>query len=126
MRPLIRQGKDAVVIGKPAGRLKKYDVALYKSGDKYLLHRVLEVRDGYYITAGDNNTFLEKIPDERVIGVMTELNRGGKPYDLNSFKYRFYVKNWCGRFKFKSFLLNVPRKTRRFLSRVYHKIFKKG
>ncbi len=30
MRPLLRQGKDVVVIERPAGRLKKYDAALYK------------------------------------------------------------------------------------------------
>ena len=124
MRPLIRQGKDLVVIRKPQGRLKKYDVALYKSKEKYLLHRVLQVCDGYYIIAGDNNTVLEKVADNKIIGVMTELDRGGKKYDLNSFKYRFYVKAWCGNFKYKCLFLKPPRAFRRFLSKVYHKIFK--
>ena len=30
MRPLIRQDRDILIIEKPVGRLKKYDVPLYK------------------------------------------------------------------------------------------------
>ena len=124
MRPLIRQGKDVVVIKKPQSRLEKYDVALYKINGKYLLHRVLDVCDGYYIIAGDNNTFLEKVKDEHIIGVMTALKRGGKDYDLNSRKYRFYAKNWCGKFRLKCAFLKPAHAVRRGLSRIYHKVFK--
>lgn len=122
MMPLIRQGKDAVVISKPEGRLKKYDVALYKIKDKYLLHRVLKVCDGYYIIAGDNNTFLEKIPDEKIIGVMTELNRGGNKCDLNGKKYRFYAKAWCGNFRLKSFIIKAWRAVYGFAWKACEKI----
>ena len=124
MRPLIRQGKDIIVVTKPSGSLEKYDVILYKVKNEYLLHRILEVHDGYYTVAGDNNTFLEKVTDEQIIGVMTAFKRGGKEYDLNSRKYRFYTKYWCGRFKLKCAVLKPPRAVRRGLSRVYHKVFK--
>ena len=126
MRPLIRQGKDVIVITKPQLRPEKYDVILYKVKDKYLLHRVLEVHDGYYTVAGDNNTFLEKVEERQILGVMTEFLRGGKQYDLNSRKYRFYTKNYCGKFKLKCAVLKPYRALRSGLSRAYHKIFKKG
>ena len=48
MYPLIRQGKDLVVIEPVSGRLKKYDVPLYKrSNDShvYVLHRIIMVRE---------------------------------------------------------------------------------
>ena len=51
MMPLLRQRKDIIEIRrKEPGRCKKYDVVLYKRGDKYILHRILNVLpDGYNI-----------------------------------------------------------------------------
>ena len=50
MRPLIREGKDVLVIKKPAGRLKKYDIPLYKrDSGEYVLHRILKVREKDYV-----------------------------------------------------------------------------
>lgn len=43
MRPLLHQERDLVVIEVPTGRLKKYDVALYKRGTDTVLHRVIQV-----------------------------------------------------------------------------------
>lgn len=40
MEPLLRTRRDVVVIEKPAGRLKKYDVPLYRRGEDYVLHRM--------------------------------------------------------------------------------------
>ena len=49
MEPMLRQNRDLVVIRVPSSRLKKYDVALYKRGDNYVLHRVVGVGDGHYL-----------------------------------------------------------------------------
>ncbi len=43
MNPMLYQNRDLVVIEVPKGRLKKYDVALYKRGKSYVLHRVIGV-----------------------------------------------------------------------------------
>ena len=49
MLPMIRQGRDLLVIEKPAGRLKRYDIPLYKRDNgRYVLHRILKVRDKDY------------------------------------------------------------------------------
>lgn len=50
MLPMLKTGRDSVVIRPPAGRLKRLDVALYKRGGDYVLHRVIEVKDGGYVT----------------------------------------------------------------------------
>ena len=45
MMPLIKQGRDLLVIEKTAGKLKKYDIPLYKRDNgQYVLHRILKVR----------------------------------------------------------------------------------
>ena len=55
MLPLIREGRDLIILKKPEGRLKKYDVPLYKrDSGQYVLHRVLKVRESDYVICGDN------------------------------------------------------------------------
>lgn len=39
MEPMLRQDRDLVVIRIPFSRLRKYDVALYKRGDSYVLRK---------------------------------------------------------------------------------------
>ena len=41
MLPLIRQGRDAMVIGKRPEVLKQYDVVLYHLNGRYVLHRLI-------------------------------------------------------------------------------------
>ena len=36
MWPLIHQGRDNIIIVRPRGRLKKYDVPVYKDGKRYV------------------------------------------------------------------------------------------
>ena len=69
MLPMLKTGRDSVVIVKKEARLRPLDVALYKRGDKYVLHRVISVIDGGYIIRGDNCYSDEKIPESAVFGV---------------------------------------------------------
>lgn len=81
MLPLLRQDRDLVVIEKKNNEpLKRFDVALYKRGEKYVLHRVINVKDGSYEIRGDNTFVMEHVPDDSVIGVLTEINRNGKSF----------------------------------------------
>ena len=54
MRPMIKSGRDVVVIEKKKDRLNPLDVALYIRGDSLILHRVLSVTNDGYIMRGDN------------------------------------------------------------------------
>lgn len=93
MMPMLRDRRDTVVITPVSGRLKKYDVALYRSGEKYFLHRVVKVLPDSYVFCGDNRTVLEKgIRDDDVIGRLSEVWRGEKKLDLDGFGYKFYSK----------------------------------
>lgn len=93
MKPMLRDRRDTVVIVPVKGRLKKYDVALYRSGEKYLLHRVVKVLPDSYVFCGDNRVVLEKgIGDDDVIGRLSEVWRGEKKLDLDGFGYKFYSR----------------------------------
>ena len=96
MRPMLRHRRDRVII-KPVGeaRLSKWDLPLYKRPDgKYVLHRIIGVEDGYYVIRGDNTFVKEKVPDDWIVGVMTEFYRGKRHVMADDKGYRRYAAFW--------------------------------
>jgi len=123
MKPLLDGKKDTVIVSKKAGRLKKYDVALYRIADgRHVLHRVIAVKDGYYITRGDNTYTNEKINEDDVIGVLTSFRRKGKSCTTDKFSYKLYSVFWHFIYPLRYLFLKI----RTFFSRAFRKIFKKG
>ena len=96
MRPMLRNRRDRVIIRSTEGkRLSKWDLPLYKRPDgKYVLHRVIEVRDGYYVIRGDNTYAKEHVPDDWIVGVMTEFYRGERHVLATNRGYRRYAAFW--------------------------------
>ena len=95
MRPLFKTGRDVILIKKAENRLKKFDVALYKSPvGKYTLHRVIGFFDEGYLIRGDNTFTVERVPYESVLGVLVEFNRKGKKHTVEEKGYIFYYKIW--------------------------------
>ena len=109
MMPLLRQKKDIIEIhDKGSERCKKYDVILYKSGDRYILHRILKVLPDRYVVAGDHNTFLDPpVTDDMIVGVMTQVIRDGKSITPDNFWYKMYVHLWCDFYPIRVFLLKA-------------------
>ena len=97
MLPMLRDGRDTVVLSKPAGRLKRFDLPLYRRANgSFVLHRVIGFDgDGSYVLCGDNQIVKEYgINDSNVIAVVTEFDRKGKHYTTRSFSYRAYALFW--------------------------------
>ena len=122
MRPLIRQDRDILIIEKPNGRLKKYDVPLYKrDSGQYVLHRVLKVRENDYVICGDNRYNKEYgITDRHIIGVLTAVVRDGKEVPITDLRYRLYVHLWCDLFPLRAFILKA-KKFPKWLKKRYEK-----
>ena len=108
MMPLLREGRDVMIIKRPEGRLQRYDVALYKQADKYILHRVLKVKEDGYVMCGDHCTQREYgITDSDVIGVLVGVIRDGKQISTKDFGYRLYSHLWCDLFYIRVFILKI-------------------
>lgn len=109
MIPLIKQGRDVLIIEKNNGRLKKYDIPLYqRDNGQYVMHRVLKVRKNDYVICGDNRCHKETgITDGHIIGVLTGIIRNGKEISVTDFRYRVYVHLWCDFFPVRVFFIKI-------------------
>lgn len=109
MMPLLRQNRDVMIIERPEGRLKKYDVPLYKrKNGQYVLHRILKVREHDYVICGDHCVNKEYgITDEQIIGVLTGVIRDGKTISVNDFNYKVYYHLWCDFFYVRVTILRI-------------------
>ncbi len=129
MRPLIKQGRDIVVVKPISEKLKRLDVVLYATNDedkKYVLHRILKVNaDGTFFVAGDNNFNGETIKEEQIIGVMTGLIRGEKIKECNKKSMRIYSHLRCDAYTLRFFRLKLKSKIIGFLVKIKHLFRKK-
>ena len=75
MRPYLWEKRDKVFIVPCKSKLKKYDIVLYKNGGVYILHRIIGETDKEYIICGDNSGVKEIIPKDRIIGVVSAIQR---------------------------------------------------
>lgn len=108
MEPMLYERRDTVAVVPVKERLKKYDVALYRVGEQYVLHRVVKVLPDSYVFCGDNCIELEKgIADNDILGKLTKVWRDEEEMKLSGFKYGFYCRTRVLGF--------LPRKIRRRL-----------
>ncbi len=122
MYPLLRHRRDNIVVRPCNGRLKKYDVPLYKVGEKYVLHRIIKVLPDGYVICGDNCINKEyNIKDENILGVLTEVYRNDKKINMDGLPYKIYVR-MC---RFFYPLRVVYKKTVELFCRIKRRIRKK-
>lgn len=127
MEPLIRQGRDLLIMEQPCGRLKKYDVPLYRrDSGQYVLHRILRVRKEDYVTCGDNRCSREYgVTDAQIIGVLTAIVRNGREISMRNKWYRFYVHLWCDAFLVRAMVLRTIGFIRS-IARIFREMKQKG
>ena len=117
MMPLLKQGRDLFTVTKKGSeRCRKYDVVLYRRPpDKYVLHRVVKVRENDYVILGDNCINKEYgITDDDILGVMTSFVHKGKQHTVNDMTYRIYSHLWVDlsffRVNLKKLRMKIKRK----------------
>ena len=97
MLPLLRQGKDLFVLTKKgkSQHCKIGDVVLYKRNNRYILHRIIDVRKDDYVILGDNCVEKEYgIKDVDILAIMTGFIRNCTKYSVNDFMYKMYSFIW--------------------------------
>ena len=118
MLPLLRQGRDLFTVRKKGrARCKVGDVVLYKRPpDRYVLHRVVEVRPDDYVILGDNCISREYgIKDADILGVMTAFVRNGKQHSVREPGYRLYTFLWLHSANLRIFMKKCMLRLRRIL-----------
>ena len=122
MFPMLKNRRDTIVVKAKTERLKPLDVALYKRGDAYVLHRVLKVMDWGYIIRGDNCYNDEHIKEECVIGVLSEFFQKNKHILCTDKKYIAYAKRRVKSYPIRRFFVllfvkikNIAKKILKFL-----------
>ena len=114
MLPMLKSRRDTIVVRPKIERLKPLDVALYKRGDAYVLHRVITPIEGGYLIRGDNTYSDEHIPEAAVFGVLTEFYRKKKkePILCTDKKYLAYAKRRVKTYKVRRFFVRIKWKIR--------------
>lgn len=124
MWPMLKNNGQSVVVEKKKERLNKYDVAFYvRESGKYVLHRVVEVKDDGYIMQGDSQGFTEFIKEQNVFGKMLGFYKGKKYIQCTDEKYIKKVEKWhkggfCVKLKLKIFYFKLK------IKKIFCKIFK--
>ena len=98
MYPMLRQGRDSVLLSPISRKIRKYDLPLYRRANgQYVLHRVVGVnkKSRTYTCIGDNQFVLERgITREQMIDVVTVFWRDGKMIRTDSRAHRTYCRLW--------------------------------
>ena len=129
MMPLLREGRDLMVIEKRGEqRLKKYDAVLYKSHGRYVLHRILKVRPDDYVICGDNCIRREYgVRDGQILGVLKAVVRDGKrTINVTDRNYLVYVHLWCDFYHIRAALLFCRKACAYIFRKLIKKSFRKG
>lgn len=124
MMPLLRQGKDMFTVRKKGvERCRKGDVVLYRRPpDKYVLHRIVEVRPDDYVILGDNCVVKEYgIRDEDIIGVLTGYVRDGREHSVDEPAYRAYSNVWLNTIMLRTGLKRSWWKTKQLIKKMIRK-----
>ena len=92
MMPLLRHLKDSVIL-RPPERIRPGDIVLFdRRNGRYALHRVIRVREGRFLMAGDNQWFVEPgLPCAQVVGVVSAILRGDRQIRCDTLPMKIYA-----------------------------------
>ena len=95
MLPMLREGKDSVVLSKIPDLPRKYDVVLYKRANgQYVLHRLVRVGEKYTFL-GDNQFDHEYgIEQSQMIAYVSSFYRGKREKSVENIFYKIYCRLW--------------------------------
>lgn len=119
MQPMLREGRDTVILSAVTAPLRRFDIPLYQREDgSFVLHRIVRIEDGAYICIGDNQFRPEeRVRDAQIIAVVTAYRRGGRLRSLTSLGYRLYCRRRCGLRPLRYFLSRTKSKLKRLLNK---------
>lgn len=90
--PMLAPNRDIVCVCKKGkSAIKKDDVILFRSKQGLVLHRVIKVINGIYVTMGDNCSKPTQVTEDCICGVLTEFWNNGHKYLVSDDRYIDYI-----------------------------------
>ena len=118
MLPMLKQRRDTIVVRPKTEKLKPLDVALYRRGNNYVLHRVLYPTETGYVIRGDNCYTDEIVPEEDVFGVLTEFFSKDKHILCTDKSYLRYARRRVKSYPWRRFWVRLKQKIKNAVKRV--------
>lgn len=96
MWPFLVSKRDKVTLRKAEiGSLKKGDIVLFKTEDRYILHRITKLKNARVQTTGDSNCYRDNfVSVENILGLVVSFTRKGKQISCNNVLYKFISTVW--------------------------------
>ena len=114
MLPMLRQGRDSVILSPLPEKLQKYDLPLYRREDgKYILHRIVEMGDTFTCIGDNQYQYEHGVRREQMIALVTAFTRNSREISVENPIYRLYCVLWHRSRGLRYFLLRVKNKLRR-------------
>ncbi len=124
MLPLLVEERDSVVICAQKPPYKILDVVLYKRGEDYILHRIVDINNNEYIIRGDNCFYDERVKEEHILGVLKEFFQGEKHVFCDEKEYLRYSKRHVRFYPFRKFAYKIKNVFKKLLRAPYRIILK--
>lgn len=84
MYPFLKQNKNKILIERTnKNNINKYDVVLYKYNNKYILHRIINIKDNICVIRGDNTIVKEYISINNIIAKLKGYYSKDKYIEVN-------------------------------------------
>ena len=121
MLPMLHDDGDKVELKGINGKLKKYDLPLYRRDNgAFVLHRVVRrpSADGTYTMCGDNQWHLERgIRQDQLVGVVVSFYRRGRHFSVDNIGYKIYCRIWVAVMPLRHIFIGGARRLARALKR---------
>lgn len=96
MVPLLRHGKDQVLLAPLTGPVRRGDIVFYtRPTGQCVLHRVVRVLpQGGAVFLGDAQTVRELVSPGQFVGIVTRIRRSGREFPVTSLRWRLVSGIW--------------------------------
>ncbi len=116
MLPLFADRRDTIIVTPKFGRLRKYDVPLYRRDGEYVLHRIVKVLPDSYVICGDNcENYEYGITDDQIVGVLSAFYRKNRYCTTKNVFYRLYAVYTVNTHKLRRLIRKVIGRIRRII-----------
>ena len=116
MLPMLREGRDSVVLSAAPEHVRKYDVVLYRRDNgRYVLHRIVGVGQTYTCIGDNQYVYEPQLRRDQFVAVVERFTRAGHEHTVTEPGYRLYSRIWHHSRGLRHFLLRSVRWTWRHL-----------